>query len=197
MNIIGICGTHGTGKSTILQGVEAQGYPVNKTQISRTVQSALGWSTLHEAQRSVQNMWDLQETILCVMWDRDTEIDRLGILTTVERTPADVWAYTEMWCTYHGVDFKTDRQATNFKARCLKMAESYARFIIVEPTDAIPFEADPNRATLLTRKYVHSAINKFIGGAELPAYLIQGVSRQERVAEAVSTIILERARLGL
>lgn len=197
MNIIGICGTHGTGKSTILNGVEARGYPVNKAQISRTVQKALGWNSLTEAQHSVQNMWDLQETILCVMYDRDAEINKLGILTTVERTPADVWAYTEMWCTYHGIDPKTSQQATNFRARCLKMAESYARFIIVEPNEAVVFEPDPNRATQLTRKFVQSSINRFIGGASLPAYLIRGVTREERVAEAVSTIVLEKARAGL
>lgn len=196
MNIIGICGTHGTGKSTVLQGVKAQGFKVNETQISRKVQKALGWETLGEAEKSVQNMWDLQETILATMYDRDQAILKSDMLTAVERTPADVWAYTEMWCTYHGIDVKQNAQAVNFKARCRSMAEKYAKYVMVLPHDAVLFAPDPNRATLMSRKFVELAIARFIEEGSYSSYVIRSPDRKERITEMMAQMIIERARLG-
>jgi predicted ATPase len=197
MNIIGICGTHGTGKSTILQGIKNQGFKVNEAQISRAVQKTLGWETLGEAEKSVQNMWDLQEAILATMYDRDHTILKSDRLTAVERTPADVWAYTEMWCTYHGIDVKRDAQAVNFKARCRSMAEKYSKYVIVQPHDTVLFAPDPNRATLMSRKFVELAIARFIEGGGYSSYVMRSPDRKERVTEMMAQMIIEKARLGL
>ena len=44
--IVGLSGTHGTGKSTIINGVAELGYKVNQAQLARAAQKALGWETL-------------------------------------------------------------------------------------------------------------------------------------------------------
>ena len=41
--IVGLSGTHGTGKSTIINGVAELGYKVNQAQLARAAQKALGW----------------------------------------------------------------------------------------------------------------------------------------------------------
>ena len=92
--IVGLCGTHGTGKSTIINGIRDLGYKVNQAQLSRSAQKALGWDTLSRAQESKANMWALQYAILNAMFDRDQEALSTGEIVLVERTPADVWAYT-------------------------------------------------------------------------------------------------------
>jgi predicted ATPase len=185
--IVGICGTHGTGKSTILQGVKDFGYPTNETHISREAQRALGWDKLSIAGESVSNMWQLQNAILTAMDHRDEQISAARTPTIVERTPADVWAYTDMWCYRLGLPLD-DERVKEYYERCCKMSKRYAKFLVVEPNDKIPFVAEANRADLKSRMSVANAINDFIWSGTLPITLIKSTGRVERVAEAVAVM---------
>jgi predicted ATPase len=194
--IIGVCGTHGTGKSTIVKSVREAGYPVMDVQLSRTAQAALGWSSLSLAQESIENMWDLQEAVLGAMWDRDQAITKSKTLTLVERTPADVWAYTQLWCQRVGVDVGSSRQALSYRQRCRDMACQYAKFICVPASDKVPFVEDPHRADLASRKYVESEIKRFISSGLLPAYDIVYDDQDERSAEVLGIFALHNALLN-
>lgn len=194
--VVGLCGTHGTGKSTILQMVKDDGYPVDESQLSRAAQTALGWESLSKAQESVENMWALQDTILQAMYDRDTRIEQSGITTLVDRTPADVWAYTAMWCDRLGVQVYADTKARHFRAQCYMAAERYARFLIVPDSDKIPFKAEANRADLESRAFVDREIRQFIfQSVALEFYEIKSTDREHRAVEAAAWMVIHSEKL--
>lgn len=186
--IVGLCGTHGTGKSTIVQGVKALGYHVNESQLSRAAQKELGWESLSIAQESEHNMWLLQEAILGAMYDRDTEIAKTKNVTLVERTPADVWAYTVMWCNRLNINPLSNRQAISYKRRCYMMAEKYAKFIEIKIAEQIPFVKEANRADLESRQFVSDEIAKFL--IDLPHITIASIGKDSRIAEAATVMTL-------
>lgn len=194
MAIVGLCGTHGTGKSTILNGVKDAGWAVDQTQLSRAAQRALGWDTLERAVENADRMWDLQEAILAGMYDRDLSIKSTGVITLVERTPADVWAYTELWCARHGIDPRTDNHARNYRARCMRMADAYNKFLIVEISDKVPFESDPRRADADSRILVADGIKKFIFDGTYPHHTIMCTRKEYRIGETVCQLLMEKLK---
>lgn len=185
--IIGLCGTHGTGKSTILQGVKEH-FCVNESQLSRAAQASLGWDKLSKAQESIDNMWQLQEAILAAMYDRDQDILKSNVITLVERTPADVWAYTLMWCKRLNINTRTDAQALNYKGRCISMAQRYSKYLFVPISDAVPFQVDPNRADLEGRQFVNDAIYSFLLAGLYPFNKFTYTSKQDRINEALTCL---------
>lgn len=189
--ILGLCGTHGTGKSTILQGVKSAGFPVVEAQLSRTAQKSLGWSSLSNAEQSVENMWALQDAIINAMYDRDCLISKSKQFTLVERTPADVWAYTELWCSRLGLNPLTDYKAKAFKRACRQLAgDFYSMFLMVPIKDEVPFQYDPHRADEKSRQTVADSISGFIWDGGLPYSAIESTSPQARVSEAIAQITL-------
>jgi predicted ATPase len=191
--IIGLCGTHGTGKTTVLQAAKEAGFKVDETQLSRAAQAALGWDRLSRAQESVENMWALQDAILEAMYDRDENIRKSGELTVVERTPADVWAYTAMWCQRLMLDVR-DQRVAFYKAQCRNMSNSYTRFVLVPPVEAIPFVEEPNRADIESRNFVAHEINAFLWDGLLPTHFMQAISREARKAEIVMLCTIEQQK---
>ncbi len=191
--VVGLCGTHGTGKSTILQSVKSAGFPSNETQLSRRAQAELGWDSLARAQDSADNMWALQNAIISAMAWRDVSIQTSKQLTIVERTPADAWAYTAMWCQRLNIDVFTDERALTYRSQCDALArQSYAKFIYVPAMDEVPFVADPHRADLPSRFFVASTIDNFLWSNELPTYKIKSSSPAGRASEALEVMITSR-----
>lgn len=182
--ILGISGTHGTGKSTVTQALK-NWIQIDESQLSRSAQKSLGWDKLSIAGESVENMWALQEAILAAMYDRDIKLAASEYFIATERTPADVWAYTVMWCLRLGIDPLTDAHAQNYLGRCREMANRYYAFIIVPMTDAIPFVVDPNRADLKSREMVADIIDDFLDGGGHWTHTIFSTDRMERAREAV------------
>lgn len=183
--IVGLCGTHGTGKSTILHAAKEAGFQVSEAQLSRTAQKALGWETLARAQESEENMWALQDAIAMAMYDRDQEIIKSGKLTLVERTPADVWAYTNLWVSRLRMSGKKVDEARleRYKNICRVQASRYAKYIVVEPCAEIAFVEEPNRADAESRKLVQDYINAFLWDGMLPSYFIKSTDRLGRSSE--------------
>ena len=196
--IVGLSGTHGTGKSTMLNYALGQGYLVDQTQLSRSAQRQLGWDSLSRAQESVDNMWALQSAILDAMYDRDQKA--LGIrndVVLVDRTPADIWAYTAMWCKRLGIEYSgpnADPRVVMYKQHCRDLAQRYSMFVVVPPVDAIPFVAEPNRADLESRKFVEDEINNFIIDGGLPYQMINTVERAHRASELESILLIAKFR---
>jgi predicted ATPase len=184
--IIGLSGTHGTGKSTILNGVEAAGFNVDRTQLSRQAQAALGWDTLARAQDSVENMWALQNTILAALNNRDYLIEFEKRLTMVERSPADLWAYTRMWCERLGVNWLTDERTREYYAKCKLWAERYDIVLFVRQHPNVPFVAEPNRADRESRDYVEYGIEDFLVSEKIPRYTFWSTDADERIEAAIN-----------
>lgn len=193
--IVGLCGTQGTGKSTILQAAEAAGFTVDRTQVSRTVQANLGWDKLSRAEESVENMMMLQNEIANVMYDRDTKYLDSDELVLVERTPADVWAYTCVWCHRNSVVRTANPWAIDYKRRMRYMSSFYTRFVIVPQVPEIPFVEDPHRADYESRQYVDDVIRGFVGSGGLPSYEMKTISREDRSAEIATLLTLIKAEV--
>lgn len=182
--ITGLCGAHGTGKSTIIQAVKDKGFQVDESQLSRTAQKMLGWEWLGEAGKSEENMWALQDAILQAMYDRDERINASKIPTLVDRTPADVWGYLAMWIKKF--DGKVDYERVQFyKQQCRVMAAKYYRHIIVPIRDEIPFVAEASRAELDTRDFHAKEVEEFVVGGGLDHAILQTVHIDYRTIEVV------------
>jgi hypothetical protein len=179
--IVGLSGTHGTGKSTILQAAKAAGHRVNESQLSRQAQKMLGWDSLSKAKESEENMWLLQDMVLSLLEYRDNSIFDEAAMTLVERTPADVYAYTKLWMRVNGV--AESQRSDSYFMRCKLLVTRYKLLVYVPPLDGIAFEEDPHRASLSERDYHVSALNEFYWDTQCPRYTIVGQSRQERSAE--------------
>lgn len=198
--ILGICGTHGTGKSTIMNAAKEAGCKVDFSQLSRTAQKQLGWDSLSKAQESIDNMWALQDAVLQAMYDRDQRILKSGELTIVERTPADAWAYTALWCSRLGIDvldrFIQDKKAEIYLRMCRDLASTYTKFVVVPPIAEIPFERDPNRADENSRSFVEKVINEFLWTGMFPLYTVSMSSRDGRAAEIQCLYTITSAQIN-
>lgn len=184
IELVGLCGAHGTGKSTILQAVKELGYQVDETQLSRTAQKALGWSSLAEAQKSEDHMWALQDAVLEAMYDRDQRILESKIPTLVDRTPADVWGYLCLWVKRLNEEVDWDR-VSFYKQQCRDMAARYSRHIIVPIREEIKFVTESNRADEESREFLAQNIEDFVVRGGLEYSIIQTVAIDYRVIEVI------------
>ena len=184
--IIGLAGTHGTGKTTLLQAAKAKGIPVDESQLSRTAQTLLGWESLKPAQESQENMWALQDAILEAMSIRDSKINASGIATLVDRTPADVWGYTHLWITRLGADKVDADRIRDYYQKCFTLATAYRVQIIVPIREEIPFVEQPNRADVQSRLFHARTVDDFIFGNGFEHCFIRSLSVEDRVNDLLS-----------
>jgi len=189
--VIGLCGSQGTGKTSILSGVERENFKVDRSQIARTAQKNLGWDSLSRVEESVENMHALQEAVLNAMYDRDKAINDSGTFTLVERTPADVWAYTQVWCDRLHININTDEWVLSYKQKCRNLANAYAHFVHVPITDKVKFVVDPNRADAKSRVDVDSYIKEFILSGGLNFHELHMTSIVDRVNETVTLFLIK------
>lgn len=193
MSLIGLTGAHNTGKSTILKGAKTFGVAVIESSLSRNAQAMLGWENLKPAEESQENMWSLQEAILASMYDRDQSVLGSFQFTLVDRTPADVWAYVDLWTNRldaKGLKVDEDHKQ-DFKNRCRVMAGKYAHHIIVPITPEVKFEAEDNRADKEGQDYHEKAVCQFVvaGGLSHLVLLQTGINeRAVKVATLLNTL---------
>lgn len=162
--VVGLCGSHGTGKSTILQAIKRVGIPVDESTLSRTAQASLGWENLKPAQESQENMWELQDAILEALVARDRKINESKIVTLVDRTPADVWGYVQLWMDRLEKKGETIdlRHRRRYFGKITEAAENYRCQIYVPIRDEIAFVEEPNRADVQSRLFHATAVEDFL-----------------------------------
>lgn len=186
--VIGVSGTHGTGKSSIMKGVNVAGIDVYNGSLSRTAQASLGWDSLSRVHESVENTWALQNAILDALRARDAEIQQSKKYVLVERSPADLWAYTQVWCSRLGIDPKTDERAQEYFNKCLLLSDAYCACLIVSMHPEVPFVPDPNRGDLESRESVERHIKSFIIASNTPSYAVISTGKNQRVSEVVAIL---------
>jgi predicted ATPase len=186
--IIGLSGTQGTGKSTVLAAAKTAGFSVVETSISRNVQAKLGWDNLSRAQESIKNMMVFQIEVASVMLSRDIQEASKDNIVLVERTPADVWAYTNIWCARNNICVQTDPWASDYYEALKLMAKVYTAFVIIPQVKEIPFVKDPHRADLDSRDEVDLLIRKFIAEQPQQKHEIFTISREDRSIEIVNIL---------
>lgn len=187
--IIGITGTHGTGKSTILNGLEQLGCEVNNLQLSRRAQKMLNCDSLEAVLKEEKLMWALQETILSMMYLRDEPFyyDPFKFVV-VDRTPIDVWAYTVEWCKKFDIDPVTHEHGLAIKKQCDKMANWYTNFLVVPISNSVRFVPEKNRADENSRISVENSIFEFLETYKEKTYTVNSIGKQERISECASII---------
>jgi hypothetical protein len=187
--IVALCGSHGTGKSTVIKEAIARGIKVSDAQLSRTAQAKLGWETLTRAQDSLENMWLLQNAVVHAMLERDEALDSEE-LNVVERSPADAWAYTRMWLTRHGIDPYRDPEAIIYRKTLETHAKmAYDAFVIIPIREEIPFVEEPNRADLASREQIDQYVREFIYDCGLRYYVLKTLGPEHRGMELESYLI--------
>lgn len=186
--IVGLCGSHGTGKSTVVQEARARGIRVSDVQLSREAQEQLGWDSLSKAQDSLEDMWLLQNAVLTAMLRRDEQLlDDGREVTLVERTPADAWAYTSLWLTRLGLDPALDPEAVIYRKTLEShAAQCYSSLVVLPIRAEIPFVAEARRADLDSRDFIDRKVRAFIRDNALPHYTLKALAPNHRGTELES-----------
>lgn len=131
MNVVGISGAQGGGKSSLLAELKIRGWRVDDFKVSRAVQAQLGWDTLERVMDDPLTMQTFQNEVIRQKYNRDMVLGAkmwhefeprekgddedksitlaIGPHTNrdhyilTERTFADIYAYTALW-TWKFVD---------------------------------------------------------------------------------------------
>jgi len=185
--IIGMTGAHGTGKSATLEHIKndpiIDNIKVDDYKFSRSVLKALG-QTLEEATATVESTMSFQTKVLDSVRRRNHLLKLLepqGDVTThlVDRSVADVYAYTRLWSEKNGIDREWFEK---YEAKCAEMVSAYD-IIFVFPTGKIPFVDDGIRAKEDTQAAIAQYIDEFLAKYAKRFYVVQSTSIEDRASE--------------
>jgi len=192
--IIGLSGPQGGGKTTLLNGLAGHGIIVDDYKVSRDIQAKLGWADLSQATKDFETMSMFQQMVLNAKRDREeenshrTDVD----VILVERTFADILAYTRLWCgkltnagklgILDGVSY-----LLRFTNDCRKAQLVYDGNIILPMMPHVKFEADPHRA----KEEDVGIFSEYLGDffttyhpSEVPTFTVTAKSTEDRIAQA-------------
>lgn len=161
--IVGFTGTHGTGKTVVLDEIAALNVPevfVDTLSVSRKVQSDWGL-TLEQIVRDPRNVPHFQEQIRARKAERlDTLLDTYPHIRYIftDRTPIDLYAYATQWTRDHS---GFNHWLKDYTARCRDDMSAYDLTMLF-PIRRFGFVAQPNRAPETTRREHHQLCKTFI-----------------------------------
>lgn len=191
--IIGLSGAQGGGKSSLLNGLKAKGWVVDDFKLSRSVQVQLGWDTLDNATSSVKNMVQFQNTLFQVKKEHElanaarTDVD----VILVERTFADIAAYTYLWtkklslCSGWG-SIKPNDFSYMFADMCASAQRVYDINLYLPYMDCVLWEDDPRRAKREDVEYIDTTLWNFLtlrSPADTKVFQISTRSISDRVQQ--------------
>lgn len=138
--MIGLCGAHRTGKSTLARAfAEREGIPFVQTSISAVYQAA----GLHPADEcSIEQRIAIQETILETLCKQYVQARKLSSLFIADRTPIDIASYmlADVGRQATAENRELGDLLTDYTDRCLKLAgEHFAVVVQVQP--GLPLQA--------------------------------------------------------
>lgn len=191
--LIGFTGSHGTGKSTILRGLQAKGYNVVDSSLARNAQAKFGWDSPERATDSVANLLKFQEEILLQMQIRDDSTESYLI---VDRTPFELIAYSKVWIGRMGAADKPEVAwwLEDYTERCLFHARKYQLTLFVPIDNRIPFVEEPGRAKGNSRIKTEEIIQQYLWEAggwsrfDWRLYVVQYDTPENQLAEVASQI---------
>jgi len=185
--IIGMSGAHGTGKSATLEYIKndpiIDNIKVDEYKFSRSVLKSLG-QTLEEATATVESTKSYQTKVLDSVRRRNYLLKLLepqGDVTVnlVDRSVADVYAYTRLWSEKNNIDAEWFEK---FEAKCAEMVSAYD-IIFLFPTGKIPFVDDGVRAKEDTQASIAQYISEFLAKYAKRYYVVQSTSIEDRASE--------------
>lgn len=168
--LVGLSGAQGAGKSTLLKELMNRGWYLDQFRVSRAVQEEFGWGNLERVMDSPFTMMEFQEEVFRQKYNHDHSLhgSTAHEVILVERTFADILAYTSCW-THAFVDRGafSPAQANVFLAEFTQKCtvcqnEVYAGVILLPLMPHVVFEVDPNRAAQDTADLVYNDVRKFV-----------------------------------
>lgn len=190
--LVGIAGTHGTGKTTLIRALSVRNpqYPTVDESLSRNVQKEMGITNMMDVTKDAALLYDFELRILDAMEKRDAALMETPgdeyIITT--RTPADMVAYLALWLRRLGVEIHLSSQYLDFRARCEKLALRYRAYLILSIDEAVPFVAESGRASEESRREQEAMLFRHIATeaykSQVAPLFIDAVPIAERVERA-------------
>ncbi len=182
--IVGISGAHGTGKSTILAELsllEPRNIIVDDFKVSRTVLKELGL-TLEQATSTIESTKKYQSIVLekKIKTDRAFSYDTVYQNKTVfvDRTLADVYAYTRHWYEQNNID---KEWFAAYEKKCADHVNEIYENVIILPTGKIPFVADGVRPDFSIQEKIAEYVNYFAEKYIERYVTLEEVSIEDRV----------------
>ena len=198
MNLIAMSGAHGTGKSATIDRIEVQlqkewqhyqGIAIDHFKVSRRVLAELGM-TLEQATANADITKTYQQKVLDAKIKRDSLFKSLQVFsptpnyTIVDRSIADIYAYTKLWCSKNNVD---GNWFINFERDCINAMSMYD-IIFLFPTGKFAFVDDGIRAKEDTQATIAKYTEEFIVAYAKNYHVVESVSIDERANEILTTI---------
>lgn len=172
--LVGISGAQGAGKSTLLTFIKITNpeYFIDDFKVSRAVQKDLGWENLNRVMDSLESMLSFQHEILSRKMTHDHSLRNSDKdIVFVERTFADIFAYTSSWIwKFYELGKVSFDEAINltvaFQNKCEWAQKNiYTDVILLPLMDHILWEEDPNRAS---REDANSVFEDIVTFSEHP-----------------------------
>lgn len=164
--LIGICGAHRTGKTTLCKELEKQGYKFLQTNVS-DVFTALGYTAKDLNRLGFREMQRVQDAIFNKLVDivKSAVADPRNIYV-MDRTPIDTLAYYRAWFSvdklteYKGTDLeeKIDISFKSYVLKCYWLAQHFDKIVLVQPGINIEFD---NSKALCDSIYI-SNLNQYM-----------------------------------
>jgi hypothetical protein len=185
-------GAHATGKSATideLRKINNRKLWIDDFKVSRTVLAELGL-TLEQATATAELTMDYQSKVLArkIQWDTSRKnIQAFGLNPPsyiVDRSIADVYAYTKLWCIKNNVDGEWFRK---FELECINAMSLYD-IIFLFPTGKFPFVDDGIRAKEETQAKIATYTEEFIVAYAKNYHVVESVSLDLRANEIITII---------
>lgn len=167
--VVGLSGAQGAGKSTLLNALKDYGHSVDDFKVARSVQLHLGWAELTRVMESPISMMEFQELVFTRKYENDSQLlSRNEQVILVERTFADLSAYTNLWIwrfveagklsAIEGLAFLQTYNKKCFDAQ----VHLYGATLLLPLMPHVQFEEDPARASSSDAELVFTNIRRFV-----------------------------------
>lgn len=189
VQLVGFSGAHGTGKSSVIDRIKEKNVPeifVDEYKISRSVLSSMGL-TLEQATSTVDRTKEYQLNVLDAARERIrliVEEHQFGGTMVVDRTVADIAAYTRIWCEQNRIEKKW---YWSYASECASLLENYGE-IFVFPTGVFGFEDDGVRAKEDTQLLHEKYLLEFLNVHGFKYYVVQEKTVQKRAEEIIDIL---------
>lgn len=196
MKVIAVTGAQGSGKSTLLEKLKTKDLQVDDFKVSRAVQTKLGWDSLTEVLTSPGLMMKFQEMVLHEKFSHDKKLAAASPdseLVFVERSFADIYAYTELWFDRLGMRLSPQYVSwlNSYETTCKLCQTIYSGVIMVPLMKEIKWEDDPKRASKADAEVCYGKMLSFVSDftkvdPQFPSYTIKQSAITKRVTETLN-----------
>ena len=194
VKIFAVTGPASSGKSTLLNALQEKGLMVNSFKVSRSIQSILGYVNLADALETPESMIEFQETVLEVKYQNDMKLlNGTEDLVLVERSFADIYAYTELHTmnfVERGMMDSTDADdfLFNFLDKCVAYQAIYSGIIAVPPMQEIEFVSEAQRGAQADVMTTWDTMEAFLSEQVMGTLLIKHADLGKRVDQVLTAL---------